>query len=86
MQFKSRCFDRCLWQDMSFRALDPEYPRGYRLLGTTHMCDASFGWSKSPQKSLTIAADLYHKVIQMDNSDTDCLSFLAYTYTLKGQH
>jgi len=67
-------------------ALDPEYPRGYRLLGTTHMCDASLGWSKSSQKSLGMAADLYHKVIQMDNSDTDCLSFLAYIYTLKGQH
>jgi len=67
-------------------ALDPEYPRGYRLLGTTHMCDASLGWSKSPQKSLGMAAELYHKVIQMDNSNTDCIAFWAYTYTLKGQH
>jgi len=67
-------------------ALDPEYPRGYRLLGVTHMCDALFGWSKFPQKSLGIASDLYQKVIQMDNSDTDCLSFWAFTYTLKGQH
>jgi len=67
-------------------ALDPEYPRGYRLLGVTHMSDALFGWSKFPQKSLGMAADLYQKVIQMDNSDTDCLSFWAFTYTLKGQY
>ena len=67
-------------------ALDPEYPRGYRLLATTHLCDGSLGWSKSPRKSLDQAAELYHKVIEMDASETDCQAFLAYTYTLLRQH
>ncbi len=67
-------------------SLDPEYPRGYRLLGTTHMCDGSFGWTKSPQKSLNMAVDLYNKVLEMDNSDADCRALLAYTYALKGQY
>ena len=67
-------------------ALDPEYPRGYRLLATTNLCDGSFGWSKSPRKSLEQAAELYHKVIEMDESETDCRAFLAYTYTLLRQN
>ena len=50
------------------------------------MCDAWLGWSKSPQKSLGMAIDLFHKVIKMDNSDSLCTAYLAYTYLLKDQH
>ena len=67
-------------------ALDPNYPRGYRLLATTHRLDVSLGISKSPKQSLAKAAELFQKVIAMDPSDAAAHGFLGMVYTLMRQH
>ncbi|MGD8981998.1 MAG: tetratricopeptide repeat protein, partial [Desulfobacterales bacterium] len=67
-------------------ALDPEYPRGYRLLAATHWLDVMYGASKSPNVSLDQAVSLYQKVISMDPSDAVAYAFLGTVYTLKKQY
>ena len=67
-------------------ALDPNYPRGYRLLATTHWLDVQLGISKSPRQSLAKAAELYQKVIDLDPSDAVAYAFLGMVYTLMRQH
>ncbi|MGD8983624.1 MAG: tetratricopeptide repeat protein [Desulfobacteraceae bacterium] len=66
--------------------LDPNYPRGYRLLATTHWLDVRLGLSKSPTQSLAKAAELYKKVIAMDPSDAPAHAFLGMVYTMMRQH
>ena len=67
-------------------ALDPTYPRGYRMLASTHWMDVSLGISPSPRKSLGKAAQLYQKVIAMDPTDACAHAFLGYVYTCMRQH
>jgi len=67
-------------------ALDPNYPRGYRLLATTHFIDVQLGISASPGQSLAKAAELYQKVITLDPSDAVAHAFLGYVYTLMRQY
>ena len=67
-------------------ALDPNYPRGYRLLASTHWMDVSLGTSTSPRQSLAKAAQLYQKVIAMDPSEATAHAFLGMVYTLMRQH
>jgi len=57
-------------------AMDPNYPRGYRLLATTHWVDVILGISKSPKQSLAKAAQLYKKVITLDPTDAPAHSFI----------
>jgi adenylate cyclase len=66
--------------------LDPNYPRGYRLLATTHWLDVMLGISPSPKQSLAKAAELYQKVIAMDPSDAVAHGFLGMVYTLMRKH
>jgi len=67
-------------------ALDPNYPRGYRLLATTHMIEVWLGISKSPKQSLAKAAELYQKVIAMDPTDAVARGFLGFVYTMVRQY
>ena len=67
-------------------ALDPNYPRGYRLVATTHMLEVWLGISKSPKQSLAKAAGLYQKVIDMDPSDAVARGFLGFVYTMMRQY
>jgi len=66
--------------------LDPNYPRGYRLLATTHWLDVRLGISKAPKQSLAEAARLYRKVIAMDPSDAQAHALLGIVYTMMRQH
>jgi TolB-like protein/Flp pilus assembly protein TadD len=66
--------------------LDPSYPRGYRLLATTHWLDVGLGISKSPRKSLAKAAELYKKVITLDPSEAVAHGLLGMVYTFMRQH
>jgi adenylate cyclase len=66
-------------------ALDPNYPRGHRLLGTTHWIDVQLGISKSPKRSLIQAAKLYQKVIAMDPTDAVAHALLGLVYTMMRQ-
>jgi adenylate cyclase len=67
-------------------ALDPNYPRGYRMIASTHWLDVSLGVSKSPKESLAKAAQLFQRVIEMDPSDAVAHSFLGWVYTMMRQH
>jgi TolB-like protein/Flp pilus assembly protein TadD len=67
-------------------ALDPNYPRGYRLLATTHWMDVRLGFSKSPKQDLAKAAELYKKVIALDPTDAPAHAFLGMVYTMMRQH
>jgi adenylate cyclase len=67
-------------------ALDPGYPQGYRLLGTTHMMDVWFGFTKSPRKSLAEAVRLFQKVIDMHPSDAVTRGLRGFVYTMMRQH
>jgi TolB-like protein/Flp pilus assembly protein TadD len=67
-------------------ALDPNYPRGYRLLASTHWLDVRLGISKSPRQSLATAATLYQKVIAMDPSEAVAHALLGMVYTMMRQH
>jgi adenylate cyclase len=67
-------------------ALDPNYPRGYRMLASTHWIEVSLGISKSPKQSLAKAAQLYQKVIAMDPTDACAHAFLGMVYTMMRQH
>jgi adenylate cyclase len=67
-------------------ALDPNYPRGYRLLATTHLFDVRIGASKSPKESMAKAAQLYQKVIAMDPSDAQAHALLGIVLTLMRQY
>ena len=67
-------------------ALDPAYPQGYRLLGTTHMMDVWFGLTKSPRKSLAEAVRLFQKVIAMYPSAALTRGLLGMVYTMMRQH
>ena len=67
-------------------ALDPNYPRGYRLLATTHWLDVTLGMGKFPKESLAKAAELYQKVIALDSTDAPAHGFLGMVYTLMRQH
>jgi adenylate cyclase len=67
-------------------ALDANYPRGYRLLATTHWMDARLGFSKSPKQDLAKAAELYKKVIALDPTDAPAHAFLGMVYTMMRQH
>jgi adenylate cyclase len=67
-------------------ALDPNYPRGYRLLATTHWMDARLGFSKAPKQDLAKAAELYKKVLALDSTDAPAHAFLGMVYTMMRQH
>jgi len=67
-------------------ALDPGYPQGYRLLGSTHMMDVWLGLTKSPRKSLAEAVRLYQKVIAMHPSAAVTRGLLGIVYTMMRQH
>jgi len=67
-------------------ALDPDYPRAYRLLAMTNWFDAFLRWSNSPGKSLASAEELSQKVLAMDESDSISHRLLGYIYLLKKEH
>jgi len=67
-------------------ALDPGYPRGYKLLGATHIMEVWLGLTKSPQKSLAEAGRLLQKVIAIDPSAADARGLLGVVYTMMREH
>ena len=47
-------------------ALDPNYPGAWDGLAWSHLLDARFGWSGSPEADLGIAAELAEKALALD--------------------
>jgi adenylate cyclase len=68
-------------------ALDPGYPKGYSLLGATHMMDVWLRTTKSPRRSLAEAVRLYQKAIDMHHpSAASTRGLLGFVYTMMRQH
>jgi adenylate cyclase len=67
-------------------AMDPGYPQGYRLLGTTYVMDVWFGFTQSPRKSLAEALRLFQKVIAMYPSDAVTRGLRGFVYTMMRQY
>ena len=67
-------------------ALDPKYVWPYVNLGFTYWCDARFGWSESPAKSLQTAFELAQKALAMEESIDLGHSLLASIYLVKRQY
>jgi len=67
-------------------ALDPNYPRGYRLLAMTHWLDVRLGLSKDPKQSLTESVRLYQKTLAMDPSDGSARVLLGFVFTIMRQY
>jgi adenylate cyclase len=88
----ARCFNRegnLLARKMAEEAiaLDPGYPRGYGLLGLTHMMDVWLRTTKSPRRSLAEAVRLFQKAIDMQHpSDDGSRGSLGTVYTMMRQH
>ncbi|MHC4271737.1 MAG: tetratricopeptide repeat protein [Planctomycetota bacterium] len=66
--------------------LDPEYPKGYLLLGLYNIFDAQLGMSKPPKKSIEQVLKLAQKVISLDDTDPDGYALLGGAYLNMKQH
>jgi TolB-like protein/Tfp pilus assembly protein PilF len=67
-------------------ALDPEFPNAYCLLAATHFMEVLIGTSKSPRESLVEAAQLYQKVLTIDEAHPIATGAIAYVYGLQRQY
>jgi adenylate cyclase len=67
-------------------ALDPEYPKPYAFLSTTHMLDMWLGSSKSPRESLAQAIELAEKAIALDDSYANAHGVLGNLYIFTRQY
>jgi TolB-like protein/Tfp pilus assembly protein PilF len=67
-------------------ALDPEYPKPYAFLATTHLLDIWFGSSKSPRESLAKAIELAQKAIALDDCYATAHGLLGHLYVYTRQY
>jgi len=67
-------------------ALDPEYGVAYGFLGSCHLFDAIYGWSKSPSKSIKRAFELAQKALSLDDSLSQPYVVISRIYLLQGKH
>ena len=66
--------------------LDPEYAGAYRMIGWTHLVDARFGFSVSPDQSIKMAMDMAQKAMVMDDQDPYTYYLLAGIHLRKNEH
>ena len=67
-------------------ALDPEYPKPYAFLGTTHIVDIWLGSSQSPRESLAKAFELAQKAIALDDAYATAHGLLGNLYMYTRQY
>ena len=66
--------------------LDPNYPGAWDGLAWTHLVDAKFGWSESPEASLQQAAELAQRVLSLDPSRPRTYGLLGIVQLFGGNH
>lgn len=64
-------------------AIDADYPKGYVLLAFTRLRDVMFGWSKSPEESISKAKELAEKALTMDDTSATAHALLSNIYLVK---
>ncbi|UCE55894.1 MAG: tetratricopeptide repeat protein [Desulfobacterales bacterium] len=67
-------------------ALDPEYPKPYAFLATTHLVDIWLGSSQSPTESLAKAFQLAQKAIALDDAYATAHGLLGNLYMYTRQY
>lgn len=67
-------------------AIDPEFSAAYSFLGSCHLFDAIYGWSKLPPKSIKRAFELAQKALSLDDSLSQPYVVISKIYLLQGKH
>ncbi|MFA9615065.1 MAG: tetratricopeptide repeat protein, partial [Deltaproteobacteria bacterium] len=67
-------------------ALDPNYAWAWQSIGWSHYRDGRFGWSDTPDQSLTRAEELAQKALTMDDSNAMAYALLSNVYMARKQH
>lgn len=67
-------------------ALDPGYVNAYVLLAWTHLHDGTYGWTKTPEKSLERGLEIGQKAVSLDESSPDAHSVVGGAYRKMGMH
>ncbi len=67
-------------------ALDSDFGLAYGYLGNCHFADATYGWSKSPPKSMERAIELAQKALSLDDSLAIAHNLIGKIYLFQGQH
>jgi adenylate cyclase len=67
-------------------ALDPNSALAWSWIGYTHYRDGRFRWTDTPEKSLALAEEIAHKILEMDDSVVEAYSLLSVIYMARKQH
>ena len=67
-------------------ALDPAYPGAWDGLAWSHLLDARFGWSGSPEADLRTAAELAQKALELDPMRSRTYALLGTVRLMTGDH
>ncbi len=67
-------------------ALDPNYAHAWQEIGRLHYRDAKFGWTDTPDQSLTLAEKLAKKTLAINDSDAFAYGTLSVVYMARKQH
>jgi len=67
-------------------ALDPNYAHAWQEIGRMHYRDARFGWTDTPDKSLSLAEELAQKTLSINNTDAFANGTLSLVYMARRQH
>jgi TolB-like protein/class 3 adenylate cyclase len=67
-------------------ALDPEYGAAYGFLGSCHLTDVFFAWSKSRPKSIKKAFELAQKALSLDDSLSRPYVTISRIYLLQSEY
>ncbi|NOQ19594.1 MAG: tetratricopeptide repeat protein [Desulfobacterales bacterium] len=67
-------------------ALDPNYSNAYTLLAWTHRHDVSFGWTKTPEKSIKKGIELVKKALSINEYDALAHMCLSNIYSMMREH
>jgi adenylate cyclase len=67
-------------------ALDPEYGYPYAILAWCYMLDVVRRYSRSPEKSMSLAVEAMQKALALDVSDHRIHRVLSNLYVMQGKH
>jgi len=67
-------------------ALDPNYAHAWQEIGRMHYRDARFGWTDTPDQSLSLAEELAQKTLAINDADAFAYGTLSVVYMAIRQH
>jgi len=81
-------YDNALGRQMLEEAIasDPGYVNAYVLLAWTHLHDGTYGWTKTPIRSLERGLEIGQKAVSLDESNASAHSVVGGAYRKLGIH